>query len=69
MSNQDVIEFYHGGKLITRVRSSMVPVVGSKINIMGETFSVVNITYACDFAENTITRYMRANIYLFRVAS
>jgi hypothetical protein len=62
----DSIEFYSkdSGKIVARVESSMVPPVGSKISIQGETWEIAGVTYALD---HSATRpAMRANVDLIR---
>lgn len=69
---RDVIEYYDvdgtpGRDLIASVKSSMVPSVGSKINIRKQTYEVVNVTYALDAADDQMFASMRANVDLKKV--
>lgn len=61
---RDRIEYYGtDDKLIAVANSSMVPPVSSKISIRKQTWEVVNITYALDYADEHYSS-MRANIDL-----
>jgi hypothetical protein len=63
--NNDMLEFYSGKNLIAHVMSSMVPMVGSKISIRGETWTVTHVTYALDRADGMSSeKILRANIDL-----
>lgn len=42
----------------------MVPIVGSKISIRGQTWTVVGVTYAVDHVDEMHERGMRANVDL-----
>lgn len=49
----DVVEFYEDGtkKRFAHVESSMVPAVGSFVNIRRQTWRVNQVTYALDYAD------------------
>ncbi len=64
MKIDDLIEFYKGDTMIAYVRSSMVPPVGAKISVRGETWDVVRVTYALDQADDPLGKGMRANVDL-----
>lgn len=59
----DQIEFYDGGLVIARIKSSIVPVAGSCISIQGKTWRVEMVTYAIDYC-GTQRETMRANVDL-----
>ena len=59
-----MIEFYDDEKKIAWVESSMVPPVGTKINIRKKTWLIVRVTYALDYADEIQRRQMRANVDL-----
>jgi hypothetical protein len=62
------IEFYCGDtdRMISSVGSSMVPPVGSCINIQKKTWKVARVTYALDYPDEPHSdRVMRANVSLF----
>jgi hypothetical protein len=67
MSVESVVEFYDGDSIVSRVNSTMVPTVGSKISIRKEVWTVVNVTYALDYADKVFERQMRANVSLEKV--
>lgn len=62
----DCIEFYRDGSdfPFASVESSMVPLVGAKISILGQTWEVVFVTYALDHVDDASRRCMRANVEL-----
>lgn len=60
----DIIEYYNGISLVAAVKSSMVPLVGSKISIRRETWTVESVTYAVDYADDPQRTRMRANVDL-----
>ncbi len=66
---KDRLEFYnaHGG-LIVVCETSIVPPLMSFISVRGDTYKVVDITYAIDYADIQRERQMRVNITLNRVA-
>lgn len=69
MRNDDSIEYYNidgtlGLNLVATVKSSIVPALGSKINIREKTWEVVNVTYAVDDADNSLITKMRAIVNL-----
>lgn len=64
LTNRDTIEFYDDARLLTAVRSSMVPPRGSLINIRSKTWRVAAITYALDHSGDSSQCGMRANIDL-----
>ena len=66
MKTDDVIEFYYIDAIVAAVKSSMVPPVGAKISIRGETWTVVRVTYALDHADDASRKGMRANVDLKR---
>lgn len=66
MENRDRVEYYDGDTLLVALASSIVPPPGSKISIRGETWVVVYIAFALDYADRISERAMRANISLER---
>jgi len=62
MDNKDTVEYYLYDKLISVVRSSIVPPVGSLISIKKIVYKIKLISYAIDHAENRSERSMRCNI-------
>ena len=60
----DTIEYYNGKDLVVRVKSYIVPTVGSLINIRKKTWKVINITYAIDYADDWQRSSTRANVDL-----
>ena len=61
----DRIEFYHKDKLMTSVRSSIVPTVGSLINIQKKTWEIVGVTFTLDHSGEAFQdRSMRINVEL-----
>lgn len=64
IGEMDNIEFYLGGKLFARIKSSFVLPVGSLINIRKYTYTVVRVTFALDHADDPYGTSMRCNIDL-----
>lgn len=64
MEYRDKIEFYHNDKRLSWVWSSMVPLPGSLISILGVTWSVVSVSYSLDYAKDGGQRGMRCNVEL-----
>jgi chromosome condensin MukBEF MukE localization factor len=62
ISHPDRVELYGNGKLLVALDSSIVPAVGSFVSIRGETWKVDRVTYAVDYADKMMERYMRANV-------
>ena len=62
MKNRDEIEYYDGNNMLVSVMSSMVPPVGSLINIKAETYRVTAVTYALDHSTDNDLCGMRANV-------
>lgn len=60
----DTVEYYNGKDLIVRVKSSIVPTVGSLISIRKETWKVISVTYAIDHADDWQRSGTRANVDL-----
>lgn len=65
--NKDSIEFYDGDMLLFIAKSSMVPLVGSLINIKLQVWKVKKVTYALDHADDYFQRAMRANVDLIKM--
>ena len=64
MKNRDKIEYYKGNDMVASVISSMVPTIGSIINIKAVTYEVSKVEYALDHASNNSLCGMRANVDL-----
>ena len=64
MNNRDKIEYYKGNNLVASTMSSMVPPVGSVINIKAITYEVIKVEYALDHSTNNALCGMRANVDL-----
>jgi len=64
MRLEDSIEFYNGDTLVAKVDSAMVPPKGAYISIRGQTWEVVRVTFALDYADNPVGKSMRANVDL-----
>ena len=62
MKNRDKIEYYDGNNMLASAMSSMVPLVGSKISIRAETYTVTSVTYAIDNSTDNQLCGMRANV-------
>ena len=61
----DLVEFYNGRHLVVAVKTSIVPLKKSLVSIRKKTWVVVGVTYAVDYADDTIgIRGMRANVDL-----
>lgn len=60
--SKDIVEYYDGDNLYITVISSIVPPVGSKINIRKKTWKIINVTYAVDFADSVDLRHARVNV-------
>lgn len=67
MSQPDTIEFYVGDKVISILNSSMIPPVGSYINIEKTTYKVDMVSFAIDYQDKLFERQMRANVQLVKV--
>jgi phosphotransferase system IIB component len=64
--SHDTVEFYTDTRLLVRVNSSIVPLVGSMINIKKITYKVTSVTFAVDHADG-VWPAMRCNIDLEEV--
>lgn len=67
MNQPDRLEFYTGSGLVAVLDSSIVPPVGSFVNIRKITYEVKAVSYAVDYVDERSARYMRANIDLVEV--
>lgn len=66
MNPPDVIEFWVYNKVLLRIQSSMVPPVGSGININKVTYKVESVSFSVDYADKVFERQMRCNVELVR---
>jgi hypothetical protein len=64
----DTIEFYDGEALVCRVESSMIPVIGSKISIRKQVYTIMRVTFALDHADEPREKKMRCNVDLRKVS-
>jgi hypothetical protein len=62
--NKDLIEFYDGTGCIAVVKSSIVPPVGAVICIRKQPWTVHQVTYALDYADDYERSLMRVNVDL-----
>lgn len=62
MTNRDVVEIYGPDGLLTSVASSIIPPVGSYINIEKKTWQITRVTFAVDYNDDRILKQMRCNI-------
>jgi hypothetical protein len=62
--NKDLIEFYDGTGCIAAVKSSIVPPVGAVICIRKRPWTVHQVTYALDYADDYERSLMRVNVDL-----
>jgi hypothetical protein len=67
----DTVEYYNvdgipDKDLIVSLKSSIVPTIGSYINIRKNTYRVLTITYAVDYADDHQRTIMRANVNVCR---
>jgi hypothetical protein len=63
---RDSIEFYDKDRIVARAHSSIVPAVGSFVNINKTTWVVSKVTYAVDYSDSPHDTAMRANVDLIR---
>ena len=61
---RDRVEFYNGMEFLAGVDSSIIPPKGAYINISGQTWKVVKITYSLDPTERVSERSLKASIEL-----
>lgn len=66
-SNKDRVEFYVDDRLQLILNTSIVPPPESLISIRGETYQVTGVTYAVDYADDTVKRNMRANVDMVKI--
>ena len=69
--NNDTVEFYNvngkrGHDLIAATKTSIIPRVGTVINIRRQTWEVVVVSYDLNDADDSIITRMRANVGLKR---
>ena len=62
MRNLDRIEIYNKDKMIGSVKSSIVPAVGSYINVCKKVWKITSVTFAVDYSTDTALSGMRCNI-------
>lgn len=62
--NRDKIEFYKNNKLVAVVNSSIIPPVGSYINIRKETWLVNDVSFSLDDSDDPYLCGMRCNVNL-----
>lgn len=61
MIKRNRVEIYNSVGLLSSVDTSIVPFVGSFINIEGKTWRVARVTFAVDYSGQPFER-MRANV-------
>jgi hypothetical protein len=62
----DTVELYVDNRLLVRVKTSIVPSIGSMVNIKKITYRVTSVTFTVDYADGVWT-VMRSNIDLEEV--
>lgn len=60
--NKDCVEFYLDDRLLASIRTSIIPPVGSLINIRKIVYKINRISYAIDHVESFSERLIRCNI-------
>lgn len=69
MQNRDKVEFYDidgnlGRDLVAAVNSSIVPDIGSRVNIRNNNWEVVSVSYCVDYCDDIALARVRANVEL-----
>ena len=64
MKKPDRVEFYAKGKMVVGLESSIVPRPGEMVSIRKQTWEVLFVSYAVDYADYMHARQMCANVVI-----
>jgi hypothetical protein len=64
MKIRDEINFWANDKLLASLSSSIVPLVGTFVNIKKKTYKITYVSYCVDYADRIMETRMRTNVEL-----